>query len=132
MFGLKHVGLGKSTPRGRAPSLGHGRVVVSRRQWRILYSIGLPSVVCDFFEVTSKSGKGSGESLNHLPVGPREPTEATELWRVSSSARARMSFTVQVGPVLAARLNSMSCSYWSSQASSRKALELPRTVLMLQ
>jgi hypothetical protein len=25
------------------------------------------------------------------------------------------------GPVLAARLNSMSCSYWSSQASSRRA-----------
>src|SRR5882724_3676013 len=37
-----------------------------------------------------------------------------------------MSFTVQVGPVLAARLNSMSCSYWSSQASSRKGLSCTR------
>src|SRR6266481_8779295 len=37
-----------------------------------------------------------------------------------------MSFTVQVGPVLAARLNSMSCSYWSSQASSRKGLSCMR------
>src|SRR5204862_7430827 len=37
-----------------------------------------------------------------------------------------MSFTVQVGPVLAARLNSMSCSYWSSQASSRKGLNRMR------
>src|SRR6201998_4687024 len=40
-----------------------------------------------------------------------------------------MSFTVQVGPVLAARLNSIPCSYWSSQASSRKGLsctQLPR------
>jgi hypothetical protein len=30
--------------------------------------------------------------------------------------------TLYRGPVLAARLNSMSCSYWSSQASSKKGL----------
>lgn len=37
-------------------------------QWRILYSIRLPSLVCDFFEVTETIGEGSGESLNRLPV----------------------------------------------------------------
>ncbi len=41
-------------------------------QWRILYSIRVPNLVCDFFEVTSTSGEGSGESLNRLPVGPHE------------------------------------------------------------
>ena len=41
-------------------------------QWRILYSIRLPSLVCDYFEVTAAIGGGSGESLNRLPVGPRE------------------------------------------------------------
>jgi hypothetical protein len=41
-------------------------------QWRILYSIRLPSLVCDFFEVTATIGEGSGESLNRLPVGPRD------------------------------------------------------------
>jgi hypothetical protein len=41
-------------------------------QWRILYNIRLPSLVCDFFEVTSTIGEGSGESLNRLPVGPHE------------------------------------------------------------
>jgi hypothetical protein len=41
-------------------------------QWRILYSIRVPSLVCDFFEVTATIGEGSGESLNRLPVGPRE------------------------------------------------------------
>jgi hypothetical protein len=41
-------------------------------QWRILYSIRLPSLVCDFFEVTATIGEGSGESLNRLPVGPPE------------------------------------------------------------
>ena len=41
-------------------------------QWRILYSIGLPSLACDFFEVTSTTDEGCGESLNRLPVGPCE------------------------------------------------------------
>jgi hypothetical protein len=41
-------------------------------QWRILYSIRLPSLVCDSFEVTATIGEGSGESLNRLPVGPHE------------------------------------------------------------
>jgi hypothetical protein len=41
-------------------------------QWRIPYSIRLPSWVCDFFEVTATIGEGSGESLNRLLVGPHE------------------------------------------------------------
>jgi hypothetical protein len=41
-------------------------------QWRILYSIRLPSLVCDFFKVTATLGDGCGESLNRLPVGPHE------------------------------------------------------------
>jgi hypothetical protein len=41
-------------------------------QWRILYSIRLPSLVCDFFDVTATIGEGRGESLNRLPVGPHE------------------------------------------------------------
>src|SRR5580704_5479204 len=41
-------------------------------QWRILYSIRLPGLVCDFFEGTATIGEGSGESLKRLPVGPQE------------------------------------------------------------
>ncbi len=41
-------------------------------QWRILCSIRLPSLECDFFEVTATIGEGSGESLNRVPVGPHE------------------------------------------------------------
>lgn len=39
-------------------------------QWRILYSIILPSLFCDFFELTTTIGEGSGESLSRLCVGP--------------------------------------------------------------
>src|ERR1700686_1274115 len=41
-------------------------------QWRVSHTIRLPSLVCDFFEVTATIGEGSGESLNRLPVGPHE------------------------------------------------------------
>jgi hypothetical protein len=41
-------------------------------QWRILYSIRLSSLECDFFEVTATIGEGSGESLCRLPVTQRE------------------------------------------------------------
>src|SRR5450759_44064 len=37
-------------------------------QWRILYSLRLPSLMCDFLEVTASGGEGNGESLNRLPV----------------------------------------------------------------
>jgi DDE family transposase len=42
------------------------------RQWRILYSLQLPSLMCDFLEVTASSGEGNGESLNRLPVARHE------------------------------------------------------------
>jgi hypothetical protein len=37
-------------------------------QWRILYSIRLPQLECDFFEVTSAEGAGNGESLTRIPA----------------------------------------------------------------
>ncbi len=41
-------------------------------QWRIHYSIQLPSLVCDFFEMTPTKGQGNGESLRRVPVKPGE------------------------------------------------------------
>jgi hypothetical protein len=72
------------TPRGvqlevRVKGLGDlgapgskGSNLVDSPPWRIFYRIRLPSLVCDFFEVTTTIGKGSGESRNRLPVGPHE------------------------------------------------------------
>ena len=61
---------------GRAIRIVDGTIVrepgKTGSQWRILYSIRLPSLVCDFFEVTATIGEGSGESLTRLPVGPHE------------------------------------------------------------
>ena len=41
-------------------------------QWRIVYSLQLPNLRCDYFEVTATLGEGSGESLNRLSVHPQE------------------------------------------------------------
>jgi len=38
-------------------------------QWRILYSIRLPALRCDFFELTPTVGEGNGESFARVPVG---------------------------------------------------------------
>lgn len=41
-------------------------------QWRILYSIQLPVLACDFFDMTSTKGQRNGESFRRLPVQPGE------------------------------------------------------------
>ncbi len=38
-------------------------------QWKLHYSLLLPELVCDFFELTSMEGKGTGETFRRFPVG---------------------------------------------------------------
>ena len=81
-------------------------------QWRILYSIRLPSLACDFFEVTATIGEGSGESLklagrnleslNHLDqIGQRvclhlfHRAAAVNLYCVFCSANLRRDLLVE-------------------------------------
>lgn len=41
-------------------------------QWRILYSLRLPDLYCDFFQVTPTVGAGTGETFARIPVSPRD------------------------------------------------------------
>jgi hypothetical protein len=41
-------------------------------QWRILYSLRLPELECDFFELTSTVGAGNGESFSRVPVSRQD------------------------------------------------------------
>jgi hypothetical protein len=41
-------------------------------QWRIHYSLRLPSLECDWFEITVARGAGTGEKLERLAVAPRD------------------------------------------------------------
>lgn len=38
------------------------------RNWRLHYSLSLPEVECDYFNVTLSKGAGSGESFCHFPI----------------------------------------------------------------
>ena len=37
-------------------------------QWRLHYSVRLPSLSCDFFKLTAAEGAGSGETLRNFPI----------------------------------------------------------------
>jgi hypothetical protein len=37
-------------------------------QWRIIYSVRLPDLRCDYFDLTATSGAGTGETLARVPV----------------------------------------------------------------
>ena len=37
-------------------------------QWRLHYSVCLPSLGCDYFKVRPSKGPGTGETLRHFPV----------------------------------------------------------------
>jgi hypothetical protein len=41
-------------------------------QWRILYSLRLPDLRCDYFDLTTTTGAGAGESFARVPVSPRD------------------------------------------------------------
>jgi len=89
-------------------------------QWRILYCIRLPSLVCDFFEVTATIGEGSGESLNRLPVGPHELILAD----AGYCSVAGTEYVWQHGADVLVRVNPQSFVAYS--ASGRRISLLPR------
>jgi hypothetical protein len=38
--------------------------------WRLLYCLQLPTLLCDFFDLTTRQGIGNGESLTRIPMQP--------------------------------------------------------------
>jgi hypothetical protein len=96
------------------------RVVDGTVVWRILYGIRLPSLVCDFFEVTATIGERSGESLNRLPVGPHELILAD----AGYCSVAGIEYVWQRGVDILVRINPQSFVAYS--ASGRRISLLPR------
>jgi Transposase DDE domain len=89
-------------------------------QWRILYGLRLPSLLCDFFEVTATIGARSGESLNRLPVGPHELILAD----AGYCSVAGIEYVWQHGADILVRINPQTFVAYS--ASSRRISLLPR------
>jgi hypothetical protein len=91
---------------------------------RILYSLRLPSLVCDFFAVTAVVGAGTGESLNRLPVVPRERILAD----AGYCSMAGIEHVRQQGADVLLRVNPQSFVAFSSGGSRIVLLSLLRTL----
>ena len=70
--------------------------------WRLHYSVRLPSLACDYFELTATEGAGTGESLSRIPVqagdyllADRGDSTAAGLGRVDAAGGL---VTVRVNP----------------------------------
>ena len=70
--------------------------------WRLHYSVRLPSLACDYFELTATEGVCTGESLSRIPVQPgdylladRGDSTAAGLGRVDAAGGL---VTVRVNP----------------------------------
>jgi hypothetical protein len=70
-------------------------------QWRIHYSLQWPTLVCDYFKITAAEGKGSGESLRHFPLKPRDLVVVDRGYCHASG----IHYAASKGASLAVRLN---------------------------
>jgi len=93
-------------------------------QWRILYSLKLPSLICDFFDVTAVIGEGTGESLNRLPVVPHELILADAGYCSISG----IEYVRQQGADVLLRVNPQSFMAFSPQGSRISLLSRLRTL----
>ena len=93
-------------------------------QWRILYTIRLPSLVCDFFDVTATIGEGSGESLSRLPVRPHEMILAD----AGYCSVAGIEYVQQHGADVLVRVNPQSFVAYSACGRRMPLLPLLRTL----
>lgn len=71
-------------------------------QWRIIYSIRLPELRCDYFDLTAATGAGTGESLARIPVAKHDLILADagycSLSGIQSVVRQGAAVVVRVNP----------------------------------
>jgi DDE family transposase len=73
-------------------------------QWRIHYSLRLPSLECDYFDLTAARGKNTGEKLSRFPFQPGELVLADAGYSHAPGVAA----VVRQGADLCVRLNPFS------------------------
>ena len=74
----------------------------SGSQWRVHYSLRLPSLTCDYFKLTKTEGAGTGESLTQFPIATGDCILAD---RGYSTARG-IRYAVEAGGQVTVRVNS--------------------------
>lgn len=89
--------------------------------WRVHYSLMLPSLECDFFEVTGASG---GETYSRLPVRPGDVI----LGDRGYSHRQGVAHVVDAGGDVVVRLNTGAFPLCDAQGTAFNLLEALRTL----
>lgn len=82
----------------------------SGSQWRIHYSVRIPSLVCDHFELTATKGRGTGESLERLGA---EAGDLVLADRGFSKPPGVIALSRR-GAAVVVRLNTMSLPLWKA------------------
>jgi hypothetical protein len=70
-------------------------------QWRVLFSLRLPSMECDYFKLTPSTGVGMGESFRHYPIKTGDYVMAD----AGYSNRPGIEAVTQAGAYVMVRLN---------------------------
>jgi hypothetical protein len=87
--------------------------------WRIHYSIRIPSLVCDHFELTSVKGAGTGESLGRFAANPGDLVLADRGFCKPSGVEALH----QQGAAVMVRLNSSALPLYTQRGARFGLLE---------
>jgi hypothetical protein len=83
----------------------------SGSQWRIHYSVRIPSLVCDHFELTATKGAGTGESLERFRADAGDLVLADR----GFSKPAGVAMLSRQGAAVIVRLNTMSLPLWDQR-----------------
>ena len=73
----------------------------SGSQWRIHYSVRLPSLTCDYFKLTQTKGAGTGESFKQFPIAPGDCIVADRGYSTGTGLR----YVVDAGGQVTVRVN---------------------------
>jgi len=87
--------------------------------WRIHYSVRIPSLVCDHFQLTPVKGAGTGESLGRFAASPGDLVLADRGFCKPSGVAA----VHQQGAAVMVRLNSSALPLWSKRGARFGLLE---------
>jgi hypothetical protein len=94
------------------------------RQWRIHYSLSIPSLRCDHFELTAAQGTGTGESLSRVPVQEGDLVLAD---RGYCKAGGIIEVSRQ-GAAVIVRLHTSSLRLWDEQGEAFPLLERVQSI----
>jgi hypothetical protein len=84
------------------------------RLWRIHYSLQIPSLICDYLELTPIRGRGTGEVLQRFPAAPGDLVLADRAF----SKPAGVERLNRQGAAVAVRLNSSSLPLGTAQGQT--------------